>query len=76
MYVCLCRTVTDSCLRNLGADGVTSEEGIIAALGLDHDECCGFCMDHIDQLTAIAEVGAVEIARERATMAASTAAKE
>jgi bacterioferritin-associated ferredoxin len=57
MYVCLCRGMTASALRKLGASGVTSPEDLIARLGLDEADACGFCLLHIDEIANIAEGG-------------------
>ena len=57
MYVCLCQAITDKQVRQLGLSGITSDEGLIEALGLDDEECCGFCMHHIERMVAIAQGG-------------------
>jgi len=57
MYVCLCRAITDRRVRELGRAGVTSPPGLIEALGLDDEECCGYCMHHIERMVEIAKGG-------------------
>lgn len=57
MYICLCKAITDRRVRQLGQEGVDSPRGLIEALGLDDEECCGFCMHHIGRMVAIAKGG-------------------
>jgi bacterioferritin-associated ferredoxin len=57
MYVCLCKAITDRQVRELGARGMGTARELIMALGLDDEECCGFCMQHIGRLVAIANGG-------------------
>jgi bacterioferritin-associated ferredoxin len=54
MYVCLCQAITDKRVRQLGQEGVNTPEALIQTLGLDDEECCGFCMHHIERMVAIA----------------------
>jgi hypothetical protein len=50
--------MTASALRKLGASGVTSPEDLIARLGLDEADACGFCLLHIEEIADIAGGGA------------------
>jgi bacterioferritin-associated ferredoxin len=54
MYICLCKGITDKQVRKLGESGVTSPHALIQILGLESDECCGFCAHHIGRMVAIA----------------------
>ena len=55
MYICLCRGITESKLRELGRQGFTSADALIEELGLEEADACGFCARHIDEIVAIAE---------------------
>ncbi len=57
MYVCLCQGITDARVRQLGRAGVTTPKALIESLGLDAEECCGYCRLHVDRLVAIARGG-------------------
>ena len=56
MYLCLCKAVNDSCVRELGQAGVCTPQGLIEALGLDEPECCGRCARNIHRFVALALV--------------------
>lgn len=53
MYVCLCQAITHKQVRQLGLYGVDTPKGLIGALGLDDEECWGFCRHHTDRRAAI-----------------------
>lgn len=50
MYVCLCKGITDSHIRQAGREGAACAESLIASFQLDGDECCGYCRENIDHL--------------------------
>lgn len=54
MYVCLCKGLTESDVRDAAASGHTSTEALIAILGLEDDGCCGRCLERADELAALA----------------------
>ena len=54
MYLCLCKTVSDSHVRSLGGSGVCTPEELIDALGLDEPQCCGRCRRNIHKFVALA----------------------
>jgi bacterioferritin-associated ferredoxin len=54
MYICLCKGITDSQVRNLGRSGVVSPEALTAELDIDRNDCCGRCVAGIPKLVAIA----------------------
>ena len=59
MYLCLCKTITESDVKRLARYGTTTPEalkaeGLIATLGLNDDDCCGRCLLEIDQFVAVA----------------------
>ena len=58
MYVCLCQSVTEYRVQELGRKGLVSPEDLIETLNLSSPECCGFCRDNVDQLVDIALEGA------------------
>jgi bacterioferritin-associated ferredoxin len=55
MYVCLCNAITESKVKEAGQKGIVTAEALIAYLGLDDPDCCGYCMKHIDFFVEIAE---------------------
>ena len=57
MYLCLCKAVNDSCVKELGQAGVCTPQGLIEALGLDEPECCGRCRRNIHRFVALASIG-------------------
>ena len=57
MYVCLCKGITSGSVRKLGEAGIDTPLALIEALGLDDEDCCGFCMHHIGRMVAIARGG-------------------
>jgi bacterioferritin-associated ferredoxin len=62
MYVCLCKGVTETQVRQLGRSGAVTAGALINVLQLDDDRCCGRCIRSIDSLVALAmePVGAGE----------------
>lgn len=57
MYICLCKGITDSQVRNLGRAGVVCPEALAAKLGIDQDDCCGRCLSGISDLLSLAQSG-------------------
>lgn len=53
MYVCLCKGITESDLRAATPAGEAHPQAVIKLLGLDDDDCCGRCVENIDELTAL-----------------------
>lgn len=58
MYACICRGITESDVRRVGAAGVTDPAALISTLGLDDDRCCGRCVRRIDEFAELAWQGA------------------
>jgi bacterioferritin-associated ferredoxin len=54
VYICLCKGISESQVRELGQAGVCSANALASALGLEEDEVCGRCMQNIDDFVAIA----------------------
>jgi bacterioferritin-associated ferredoxin len=54
MYVCLCKGITESAVRECGRQGCMTPEKLAATLGIDQDDCCGRCANHIEEFMAIA----------------------
>ena len=57
MYLCLCKDVTEREVEEVARAGTTTPEGLIGALGLDDDVCCGRCALEIEEFVAVAERG-------------------
>jgi bacterioferritin-associated ferredoxin len=56
MYLCLCKAISDSHVRELGRAGVRSAEDLIEVLGLDQPDCCGHCAREIDCFVDLASI--------------------
>ena len=54
MYVCLCKGLTESDIQRVGQAGIVEAEKLVAALGLNDDECCGRCARDIQELMDLA----------------------
>lgn len=54
MYICLCKGITESDVRDLGRAGVLCPESLTTALGMDQEDCCGRCARNIEELVALA----------------------
>lgn len=63
MYICLCKGITDSHVRNLGRAGVVSPEALAEELGIDRDDCCGRCVARIADLAALARTERIKTTR-------------
>lgn len=56
MYVCLCRRLTASQVQK-AAEGTETLEGLLIALGLRDDDCCGRCAAECEGLLLRAKRG-------------------
>jgi len=54
VYVCLCKGLTESDVRRVSFPGIATPETIVAAFGLEDEECCGRCARNIYELVSIA----------------------
>ncbi|HLH21789.1 MAG TPA: (2Fe-2S)-binding protein [Chloroflexota bacterium] len=54
MYLCVCTGVTESDVRRVARESYPTPEGLIRALGLDSDACCGRCALEIDRFVEVA----------------------
>ncbi len=55
MYVCLCKGLTESDVREAGQQGCLTTRQIIAEFGLRENGCCGRCAKNIHELVALAK---------------------
>lgn len=55
MYVCLCKGLTESDVREAGRQGSLTTRQIIAEFGLRENGCCGRCAKNIHELVALAK---------------------
>ena len=53
MYVCLCKGLTEADVQRVVQDGQLELQGLITALNLDDDDCCGRCARNITELIGI-----------------------
>jgi bacterioferritin-associated ferredoxin len=65
MYLCVCTGVTEADVKRVARERYPTPEGLIHALGLDGDGCCGRCALEIDRFLAVAlqEHGLAQAAR-------------
>ena len=54
MYICLCKGISESQVRQLGLAGICSPDALARALGLEEEGVCGRCLRNIEALTALA----------------------
>ena len=55
MYVCVCKGIKESDVRELGRAGITCPRTLASSLGIDDkDNCCGRCIKNVCNLVAIA----------------------
>ena len=65
MYICICKGIKESDVRELGQAGITCPKKLAETLGLDDKKnCCGRCIKNISKF--------VEIAVEEVTLQKST----
>jgi bacterioferritin-associated ferredoxin len=57
MFLCTCRAVSDTKVRELGRNGITAPNALVEALGLADPECCGRCIKSIKRFVTVAEAG-------------------
>jgi bacterioferritin-associated ferredoxin len=62
MYVCLCRALAESTVRDLGCRGIVEADDLVQELGLDDPRCCGLCRRDIEDFVALAKDG-LEVTR-------------
>jgi bacterioferritin-associated ferredoxin len=54
MYLCLCKGITESDVREAGRAGIVMPCQIKAKFGLKDDDCCGRCSKNILEYMALA----------------------
>jgi len=54
MYLCLCKGITDSDVREAGQDGIVMPCQLKAKFGLKDTGCCGRCSRNIHEFVQIA----------------------
>ena len=54
MYLCVCTGVTETDVRRVARECCPTPEGLICALGLDNDACCGRCTHDIEEFVELA----------------------
>jgi bacterioferritin-associated ferredoxin len=55
MYLCLCKGISDADVRQAARAGHVTAEALIAVLGLRDEECCGNCVENIEDFLAVAQ---------------------
>ena len=54
MYLCLCKGITESDVREAGQGGIVMPGQLKAKFGLKDSECCGRCSKNIHEFVQIA----------------------
>ncbi len=54
MYLCLCKGITDSDVREAGQEGIVMPGQLKAKFGLKDTGCCGRCSKNIHEFVEIA----------------------
>ena len=54
MYLCLCKGITDSDVREAGQAGIVMPSHLKAKFGLKETGCCGRCSKNIHEFVQIA----------------------
>lgn len=55
MYLCICKGIKESDVRELGQDAITCPKKLADSLGLnDKKTCCGRCVKNISKFVALA----------------------
>jgi bacterioferritin-associated ferredoxin len=54
VYICLCKGISESKIRELGLAGICSADALARTLGLEEEGVCGRCIRNIEALTALA----------------------
>ena len=54
MYLCLCKGITDSEVREAGQEGIVMPGQLKAKFGLKDTGCCGRCSKNIHEFVEIA----------------------
>lgn len=75
MYVCLCKGLKETDIRQASLSGLVNAESAIAAFGLDDEDCCGRCARNIHELVAIAAANATDGQQSTHTACPSVCAK-
>jgi len=56
MYICICKGIKESVVRELGQAAITCPKKLADSLGLnDKQNCCGRCIKNISKFVALAE---------------------
>ncbi len=54
MYLCICKGLTESHVRRVALDVEGNPEALVAALGLEDEDCCGRCANKSCSLASMA----------------------
>ncbi|MEC4672548.1 MAG: hypothetical protein VST68_00020 [Nitrospirota bacterium] len=55
MFVCVCKGIKESDVQELGRCGIVSPKALASKLEIDdEDNCCGRCLNNINDFVAIA----------------------
>jgi bacterioferritin-associated ferredoxin len=54
MYICVCKGITESDVRECGRGGYMCAQALAAKLQIDGDDCCGRCLKKVDELVVLA----------------------
>ncbi len=54
MYICLCKGITESDVKECGRNGFITPQALACRLEIDADDCCGRCLKNLDEIVALA----------------------
>ena len=54
MYVCLCKGITESDVKECGRIGCVTPQALACRLGIDAEDCCGRCLRNLEEIVAVA----------------------
>jgi bacterioferritin-associated ferredoxin len=64
MYVCLCKGITESDVKQCGRNGCVTPQALVCRLGIDADDCCGRCLTNLEEIVALACNDRMDVACE------------
>jgi len=54
MYICLCKGITESDVKECGRNGFITPQALVCRLGINADDCCGRCLRNVEEIVALA----------------------
>jgi bacterioferritin-associated ferredoxin len=54
MYICLCKGITESDVKECGRNGFITPQVLACRLGINAEDCCGRCLRNVEEIVALA----------------------